>query len=90
MSAPQDSQLIEARAHQIWEREGKPDGRAQEHWRRAEQELETEFRIAVPDATGNEDPGSDLASDDEWVRDSGLAGVTPDSAGRSRRAGRST
>jgi hypothetical protein len=24
-------------AHQIWEDEGKPDGRAQEHWGRAEE-----------------------------------------------------
>lgn len=30
---------ITARAHRIWEEEGRPDGRADEHWRRAEQEL---------------------------------------------------
>lgn len=31
---------IKARAHQIWEQEGKPDGAHEEHWRRAEEELD--------------------------------------------------
>ena len=26
-------------AYEIWEREGRPEGRAEEHWRRAEAEL---------------------------------------------------
>lgn len=30
---------IEARAREIWEEEGRPDGRAEEHWLRAEAEL---------------------------------------------------
>lgn len=30
---------ITARAHWIWEEEGHPDGKADEHWHRAEQEL---------------------------------------------------
>ncbi len=30
---------IAARAHQIWEAEGRPDNRAEEHWRRAEQDV---------------------------------------------------
>ena len=30
---------IEARAREIWEEEGRPDGRAAEHWLRAEAEL---------------------------------------------------
>lgn len=32
-------QLIRARAYQIWEEEGHPDGREHEHWARAEREL---------------------------------------------------
>ena len=30
---------IAARAHQIWEQEGRPPDKAEEHWRRAEQEV---------------------------------------------------
>jgi hypothetical protein len=30
---------IASRAQQLWEAEGKPDGKADEHWRRAEAEL---------------------------------------------------
>jgi hypothetical protein len=33
---------IAERAYQIWEREGKPKGRDQEHWTRAEDELRKE------------------------------------------------
>lgn len=31
---------IRARAHQIWEEEGRPEGREQEHWNKAAQEME--------------------------------------------------
>ncbi len=37
MSVPRD--LIEVRAYEIWLSEGCPEGRAPDHWRRAEQEL---------------------------------------------------
>jgi DUF2934 family protein len=30
---------IAARAHQIWEEEGRPPNKAEEHWRRAEQDV---------------------------------------------------
>lgn len=33
---------IEQRAREIWEREGRPDGRAAEHWRMAEEEIARE------------------------------------------------
>lgn len=33
---------IEARAREIWEQEGRPEGRAEEHWLRAEAELAAE------------------------------------------------
>ncbi len=35
---------VRERAHAIWEREGRPDGRDQEHWERASHEIETEER----------------------------------------------
>jgi len=38
MTNPADEQ-IRARAHQLWEQAGKPDGRDQEFWCQAEQEL---------------------------------------------------
>jgi hypothetical protein len=34
--------LIEQRAHEIWDREGRPAGREQEHWNKAVQEIEVE------------------------------------------------
>lgn len=33
---------VRARAYDIWEREGRPEGRHAEHWRQAEQELADE------------------------------------------------
>lgn len=33
---------IEERARQIWQREGRPEGRAEAHWKQAEQELAAE------------------------------------------------
>lgn len=38
---------IEQRAHEIWQREGCPDGRADEHWRRATAEIEADESAAV-------------------------------------------
>lgn len=35
---------IRERAHRIWEKEGRPDGRAAQHWERALRELEAEMR----------------------------------------------
>lgn len=44
-----DEHRIRLRAYEIWEEEGKPDGRAEEHWMRARRELES-----APDP--NEEP----------------------------------
>ncbi|KAA0678760.1 DUF2934 domain-containing protein [Roseomonas genomospecies 6] len=33
---------IRARAHQIWEREGRPEGRSQDHWELASEEIAIE------------------------------------------------
>ncbi|MBX9457302.1 MAG: DUF2934 domain-containing protein [Rhizobium sp.] len=32
-------QLIQQRAYAIWEREGRPDGRHDQHWKQAAQEM---------------------------------------------------
>ncbi|RWP80049.1 MAG: DUF2934 domain-containing protein [Mesorhizobium sp.] len=47
---------IRRRAHEIWEREGRPQGREREHWDQAVQEIEAEGSEAergpvVPDPT---------------------------------------
>lgn len=45
-------QKIRERAHEIWERHGKPDGNAQEFWQLAEQELRNEDKsnpLRTPD-----------------------------------------
>jgi len=34
-----DKQQIKDRAHAIWEAEGRPHGRAEDHWHQAEREL---------------------------------------------------
>jgi hypothetical protein len=36
------TERIRQRAHEIWEREGRPEGRAQEHWYKAVQDVEAE------------------------------------------------
>jgi hypothetical protein len=38
---------IRARAHEIWEREGRPDGRDADHWRQASDEIDAEGADAV-------------------------------------------
>lgn len=34
---------IRQRAHEIWEQDGRPDGRAEDHWRQAREEVEAAF-----------------------------------------------
>jgi hypothetical protein len=47
MSNEKHSQ-IEQRAREIWQREGCPDGRAEAHWKQAEEELARESEQAAP------------------------------------------
>ena len=39
---PEKHARIEQRAYAIWQAEGQPDGRHEEHWQRAMRELEAE------------------------------------------------
>jgi hypothetical protein len=50
-------QEIARRAQEIWEREGRPEGRDKEHWEQAEQELAGPGRPAE-DYGGGEMPGT--------------------------------
>ena len=47
---------IRERAHAIWEREGRPEGKHDEHWRRAVEEIDREsagpFADSAPGAGG--------------------------------------
>ena len=45
MHYPRESELMEFMAYHLWEREGRPAGRAEDHWREAERLLEIEFRL---------------------------------------------
>lgn len=45
---------IRQRAHEIWEREGRPEGRDSDHWSQAEQELRTETGGEQPADPGDE------------------------------------
>lgn len=49
---------IKQRAHEIWEREGRPHGRDAEHWSRAEEELRDQ-----QDDQNTSQTGDDKASD---------------------------
>jgi hypothetical protein len=51
-------EMIRARAQAIWEAEGRPEGRAQDHWEQAERELSAE-------ATGEGAPQANGAASDE-------------------------
>ena len=51
-----DLELVRVRAYEIWEREGRPEGRDLEHWREAEHDMEVEFRIGFPDALNSDNP----------------------------------
>lgn len=37
---------IRLRSHEIWEKDGRPEGRASEHWRRAVAQLMAELELA--------------------------------------------
>jgi len=47
-SDPAFEQRVRARAYQIWQEEGRPDGRDVEHWIRAVLEIAREDGIEVP------------------------------------------
>jgi hypothetical protein len=60
---------IRARAHEIWEHEGRPTGRAEMHWEQAKREIEFEAARSKPA---------------EQTADSGSASSFPKSRARKR------
>jgi len=49
---------IERRAHEIWEREGKPHGKHDEHWAQAEAEIRAEDEAEKKDKPAAKDPAA--------------------------------
>lgn len=55
-----DEKVIRDRAYRIWEDEGRPEGRAREHWEQAARELDVTPQPAMPEDLPNDlerDPG---------------------------------
>jgi hypothetical protein len=55
-SPDEKDQRVRQRAHELWEAEGRPSGRAEAHWQQAEQELQAvqepgSDREAIAEAT---------------------------------------
>ena len=61
MNQPKQTE-IEQRAYEIWEREGRPDGRHVEHWMQAQWELQGEAEIAGHNASSAGTGGSEIAA----------------------------
>ncbi|MEK6352050.1 MAG: DUF2934 domain-containing protein [Burkholderia cenocepacia] len=51
MNEDRETQIRE-RAYRLWQADGAPDGRADEYWQRAEQQLDAEGSIAVDEHAG--------------------------------------
>jgi hypothetical protein len=68
-----DEHHIRQRAYEIWEQEGRPDGRHDEHWAQARQEIEADSPDQSPAVEAPED-----ASPTVTAPDSG--GTTPGQA----------
>lgn len=63
---------IKQRAHEIWEREGRPEGRDADHWSQAEQELNSQ--TGEGDQTGGGDQSSGVQPGGGQESGSGQAG----------------
>jgi hypothetical protein len=49
MMAEERERLIRERAYTIWQGEGRPEGRAMQHWVRAEAEIDQESNMSITD-----------------------------------------
>jgi hypothetical protein len=69
----QDEHHIRQRAYEIWEREGRPDGRQDEHWAQARREIEADSPALSPAAEALEDASPTVTAPD-------VGGTTPGQA----------
>jgi hypothetical protein len=77
--SPEKEERTRLRAHEIWEREGRPEGKEAEHWERASREIESE------EAGGNQHEGGRSGADQGDVSSHSQPGgtVPGDAAGAS-------
>lgn len=78
------SERIQRRAHEIWEREGQPHGRHEDHWRQAETEIDAETGAGTGAGT---DTGT--AADAGHAPTGSGAGTTPAEDEEAQEAGTS-
>jgi hypothetical protein len=64
-------QRIRRRAYEVWERDGKPDNRAEEHWRQAELEE------GSADASGGVEPEPSAPAPEATKRDGRPSSMQP-------------
>ncbi len=57
--------LVRARAHLLWEQEGRPEGKAEEHWRRAASLVESERNAGPAPANAAQ---TEIEDDDTGAR----------------------
>ncbi|WP_102108095.1 DUF2934 domain-containing protein [Oceaniglobus roseus] len=70
---------IAQRAHDIWEREGRPEGKHDEHWQRAANEVKAEeISEADPSSENGPPPGGPIAGNlDDPAERAGGKGSAP-------------
>jgi Protein of unknown function (DUF2934) len=59
---------VRERAYQIWQRQGEPQGRAQEHWAQAEAEIELEHELAADRTAAGQKPTTEAPLRSEPAR----------------------
>ena len=55
ITTPSDEQIAQL-AHSLWEQEGQPEGRAEEHWARAEEQLRNNGNAQDSDGSADHPP----------------------------------
>lgn len=89
---PGREEKIRARAHEIWEQEGRPSGRAEEHWEQARREIEESEQAAIPEpGEGETEPLAhslgESNGDDVAAAPEGGEGAVPEPPKSTRRTG---
>jgi len=55
MDAAERERVIRELAYQLWDSEGRPEGREEEYWRRAEARIEAETQTSYPPTQSRSD-----------------------------------
>jgi hypothetical protein len=86
---------IQARAYEIWQEQGSPEGRADEHWQQAERELgaglsdlERNPGIGASSGATGEDPdaiGGESTFEGDVMNDTAAGGINPSKRGRTNK-----